>query len=103
MVAQKTPAEGTNWVRWAVGILITLLVALNGWAFTYTVGIEHRVTKTEADLTTHLAKATEDKREINERLKAQDDNISKVLTGITTVQVDVATIKGYMERSKSKD
>jgi hypothetical protein len=88
-----------EWVKWVAGIALML----NAAVFGYAISIEHRVTKTEENLTAHLDKAKDDKKEINERLKAQDDNISKVLTGITTVQVDVAEIKGYMQRAKSKD
>jgi hypothetical protein len=92
---------GADWLRWAVGIIITLLVGVNAWVLTYTVGTEHRVTKTESDLATHLEKARDDKAAITARLDKQEDNWAKVLTGISSVQVDVAEIKGYMQRAKT--
>jgi hypothetical protein len=100
MVAQKNTAESSNWVRWAVGILITLLVTVNGWVVAYTVGNEHRVTKVETDLSGHIEKAKDDKADVYARLKEQDTNGAKVLQAITSVQVDVAKLTGYFERAK---
>ena len=105
MVAQKSTSQstsliGADWVRWALAILITLLVAANAWVVTYTLGNEHRVTKVETDLASHLEKARDDKREIFSRLDKQDDNITKVLSGINSVQLDMAKLTGYFERAK---
>jgi fumarylacetoacetate (FAA) hydrolase family protein len=101
MVAQKSGVS--DWVKWASGILITLVVAVNGWVVAYTLGNEHRVTKVEADFASHLEKSKEDKTAIVARLDRSDENWGKVLTGISSVQVDVAEIKGYMQRQKTKD
>lgn len=84
-------------VKWSIGLAYAVVLLIGG----YVVSIEHRQTKTEENLTTHVAEAKESKADIYGRLNRQDENINKVLTGINTVQVDVATIKGYMERTKS--
>ncbi len=86
-------------VKWLLGLAYTVIVLIGG----YVVSVEHRLTDTESKQATHLADAKETKADVYNRLKQQDDNISKVLSGITSVQVDVATIKGYMERSKAKE
>lgn len=93
---QSGPSE---WVKWVAG----LALGLNGVVFGYAISIEHRQTKTEENLITHVAEAKDTKSDVYRRLDRQDENITKVLTGINSVQVDVATIKGYMERTKAKD
>lgn len=87
-------------MKWAVGILIAVLTACNGWAFAYTIGIEHRVTKVETDQASHLISAANDKTAINARLDRTDAAQAQVLTTINAVAVDVARIRGYMERQK---
>jgi len=98
-----SPAPGTAlppWLTWLIGLLITVLMALNGWAFAYTIGIEHRVTKIETDIDTHINTSDKEKALINRRLDAQALDQRSVLTTITAVAVDVAEIKGYMKLQK---
>ncbi|MDF7809916.1 hypothetical protein [Hymenobacter sp. YC55] len=89
-----------EWVKWVLGILISALIVVNGWAFAYTIGIEHRVTKVETDQAAHLISAGNDKTAINARIDRTDAAQAQVLTTINAVAVDVARIRGYMERQK---
>lgn len=93
------PKEGISaeWVKWVAGIAIVL----SGSVFGYAISIERRLSTTETAQANHIKTADEAKADVYRRLDRQDDNISKVLNGITAVQVEVAKISGYMERQKA--
>ena len=98
MVAAAQRLTGpSEWVKWVAGIALML----NGVVFGYAISIEHRLTKTEEGHAAHVKAAAEDKAAIQGQLKQQDETNKQVLAGITAVQVEVAKITGYMERSKS--
>ena len=86
-----------DWLKWGVGLTWAAMSAL----VVYVVSVEHRLTTTETTQANHIASAAKSETAIYTRLDRQDDNITKVLSGIGQVQIDVATIKGYMERKKN--
>ena len=100
VVVEAKPTGFADWLKWVLGILLTVLMGLNGWAFAYTLGIEHRVTKVETDQAAHLITAGNEKSALNARIDRTDAAQAQVLTTINAVAVDVARIRGYMERQK---
>jgi hypothetical protein len=86
-----------DWVKWACGLAWAVLACL----IPYTLSLEHRFTKLETDQANHITAAGKAETEIRGQLAQVQNDGAKILTAITSVQVEVAKINGYLESRKS--
>ena len=88
----STTTVSAEWVKWVAGLALTL----SGTAFGYAINTEHRQTAVETTLTGHLDDAKETKKDVYQRLSAQDQNQKEVLQALNDVKVDMAAIRGAL-------
>lgn len=87
-----TNTVSADWVKWVAGVAL----ALSCTAFGYAINTEHRQTAVETTLSTHLDDAKETKKDVYQRLTAQDQNNKEVLQALNDVKVDMAAIRGAL-------
>ena len=91
-MSAPTNTVSADWVKWVAGVAL----ALSSTAFGYALNTEHRLTNTETTVARHLDEASETKKDVYQRLSAQDQNQKEVLQALNDVKVDMAAIRGAL-------